>query len=240
MAERASEDERALASPRLLRALDDAIAKLEAFGRARGPSRSPSSAWDAVSPAARRPRGVLAGAARRRGRDRRGSAGPLGHRGLLRPRSRRAGQDVHAPRRISRATSTSSMPQFFGISPREAASMDPQQRLLLEVAWEALEDAGDRPLSACTAVAPACSSASRPATTARLQLAPTRGAIDAYFSTGNALKRRGRAAVLPPRPAGAEHGGRHGVLVVAGRGAPGVPEPARRASAIWRSPAAST
>ncbi|WP_437759559.1 type I polyketide synthase [Sorangium sp. So ce1389] len=34
---------------------------------------------------------------------------------------------------------------FFEISPREAVSLDPQQRLLLEVAWEALEDAGERP-----------------------------------------------------------------------------------------------
>lgn len=33
---------------------------------------------------------------------------------------------------------------FFGISAREAVRMHPQQRLLLEVAWEALENAGQR------------------------------------------------------------------------------------------------
>jgi acyl transferase domain-containing protein len=35
--------------------------------------------------------------------------------------------------------------EFFGMSPAEVAELDPQQRLLLMTAWEALEDAGQRP-----------------------------------------------------------------------------------------------
>jgi acyl transferase domain-containing protein/NADPH:quinone reductase-like Zn-dependent oxidoreductase/SAM-dependent methyltransferase/acyl carrier protein len=35
-------------------------------------------------------------------------------------------------------------PECFGIAPREAPTIDPQQRLLLEVAWEAMQDAGQR------------------------------------------------------------------------------------------------
>ena len=53
---------------------------------------------------------------------------------------------------------------FFGISPREAERLDPQQRLLLETAWEALEDAGQRP-SASPAAGPASSSACGSTTT---------------------------------------------------------------------------
>ena len=55
--------------------------------------------------------------------------------------------------------------------------------------------------------------------------------IDAYCGLGTGAERRRRPAVLRARPAGAEPGGRHRVLVVAGRGPPRVPEPARRANA---------
>ena len=37
--------------------------------------------------------------------------------------------------------------EFFGIGPREASRIDPQHRMLLELAWEAIENGGQRPES---------------------------------------------------------------------------------------------
>ena len=55
---------------------------------------------------------------------------------------------------------------------------------------------------------------------------PTR--IDAYVGTGNALSIAAGPAVATCSACRGRAGRRHGVLVVAGRGPPGVPEPARR------------
>ena len=86
------------------------------------------------------------------------------------------------------------------------------------------------------AAAPACSSACRHATT-RSSGTRTHRRDRRLLEHRQRPQHGGRAAVVLARPAGPHRGG-HGVLVVAGGGAPGLPEPAPAARATWRSPAA--
>lgn len=76
---------------------------------------------------------------------------------------------------------------FFGISPREAIKLDPQQRILLEVSWEALETAGlspEHPHTTQTGVFVGIT------TNDYARLLMPQGdlsQIDAYYLTGNPL-----------------------------------------------------
>ena len=63
--------------------------------------------------------------------------------------------------------------------------MDPQQRLLLEVAWEALEDAGQRAATGSAGSRTGVFVGIAAATTPHLQLEPATAALlDAYFASG--------------------------------------------------------
>ena len=118
--------------------------------------------------------------------------------------------------------------------------MDPQQRLLLEVAWEALEDAGQRADRAGRQRAPASSSASATTTTAARCSRSRDAAIDAYFGTGNAHSvAAGRLSYVLGLH-GPEPGDRHRLLVVAGGACTSPARACAPASATWRWPAAST
>ena len=108
---------------------------------------------------------------------------------------------------------------FFGITPREALAMDPQQRLLLE---------------AVVGGAGACGHS--PASLSESQTGVYVGSIGSDYGTlrsprddddgygdWHAAERAGGSRVLRAGSAGSGDDGRHGVLVVAGGAAPGVP-----------------
>ena len=204
-------------------------------------SRSRSSGWRAGTPAGRRsPEELWQLVAVRRRRDRRVPHGPgLGPGAAVRPRPGSGGHDATRATAASCTTRASSTPGFFGISPREALAMDPQQRLLLETAWEALGAARASTRRRCAAARPACSSARSPQD---YGAALARGARRARGLPARPARRRS-VVVRPDRVhvrAGGPGGhGRHGVLLVAGGAAPGVPGAAARASARWRWPAGS-
>ncbi len=105
---------------------------------------------------------------------------------------------------------------------RETAAMDPQRRLLIEVAWEALEDG--RPTFyhwyANLGIV-------RCAPTTVLTLGYDRD-LDAYIPTGNSANFAAGQPGLHPRGTRTRGGHRHGLLIVVGGGAPGMPgRPAR-------------
>ena len=141
------------------------------------------------------------------------------------------------PGTSSAATAASSIcvdqfdPQFFGISPARRRAWTRSIGCCSRWPGRRSEHAGQCPRSASPAAATGVFVGIGTIDYADLQRAHAadRSVIDAYHGTGRRPQHRGEPALLPVRPARAEPGARHRLLVVAGRRAPGLPQPARPA-----------
>ena len=134
--------------------------------------------------------------------------------------------------------------EFFGFSPKEAAIIDPQHRHFLEFCWEALEHAGHPPerFDGSIGVFAGCGMGSyfyfnllhEP----RAASSPSGSSCCATRATTRTSCRPASSYVLDLRGPSSQRPDR--LLDLARRDPPRLSEPARRASATWRSPAAST
>ena len=117
--------------------------------------------------------------------------------------------------------------------------MDPQQRLLLEICVGGAGARRHRPGDAARHARPGVFAG---VTYQRLRrtAAAGRTELEGYLVTGNATSVLSGRVAYTLGPGGPGGHRRHGLLVLAGRAAPGLPGAARRASARWRWPAAST
>ena len=181
-------------------------------------------------PGRARRRRVLAQPARRRRVDHassptRSCAPPASTPALLARPALRAG------RAACSTASTCSTPASSAISPREAEVIDPQQRLFLECAWEALEDAGYDPERYRGRDRRLRRRRHEHATCCNLLLEPgaARGrSAGCQLLIGNDKDFLATRVSYKLNLRGPERRRADRLLDLAGRGPPGLPEPARR------------